>query len=306
VLAKQITELLPPMATVRADLPPALAAALDRCVLKDPDARFANAESLIEALDVAQLTAPPIPVPVRLFANELATLSLIVAGGAVLLFFLGRTMLADPENNGDTLLPLILAASVLLTRVMQSRAEARRLAVDGFSAGDVHRGFLAIMAERDGRRAELRASDRIRAARRRTVRWAVVQLIGTAVTFRLALHFRTRVAPHQYSITWVGTVLVVASTIMLGVGVSLLTRTPLRMPIGERLFRLVWIGPLGRAFVRSASARVARRTLEPAFSTGVAGPVTTPAVVLPPETTINRVAQLEQRVAELERWRKDS
>ncbi len=40
-LVKQITETLPPMASVRPDLPAALADAIDRCLMKDPEARFA-------------------------------------------------------------------------------------------------------------------------------------------------------------------------------------------------------------------------------------------------------------------------
>src|ERR1043165_1157775 len=44
VLARQITEQLPPVQSVRSDLPTPLAGAIDRCVLKDPGERFATAE----------------------------------------------------------------------------------------------------------------------------------------------------------------------------------------------------------------------------------------------------------------------
>jgi len=74
-LVKQITETLAPMSSVRPDLPPALADAIDRCLMKDPAARFARAEELVEALDAAQLMAPEVPVPIRLFAQEAGTLS---------------------------------------------------------------------------------------------------------------------------------------------------------------------------------------------------------------------------------------
>ena len=44
LIVKQLTEVLPPAASLRADLPAALAAAIDSCVAKEPSARFASAE----------------------------------------------------------------------------------------------------------------------------------------------------------------------------------------------------------------------------------------------------------------------
>src|SRR5205823_5289129 len=55
VLARQITEPLTPIQSLRQDLPAALAAAVDRCCVKDPAGRFPTAESLVVALDAAQL-----------------------------------------------------------------------------------------------------------------------------------------------------------------------------------------------------------------------------------------------------------
>jgi hypothetical protein len=79
------------------------------------------------------------------------------------------------------------------------------------------------------------------------------------------------------------------------------------MPIGERLFRLVWLGPVGRGFVRFA-ARSSRSKGGSVVSTSptvakrapVTPPVSIPAIAQP------QLAALESRVAELERWRKES
>jgi hypothetical protein len=86
------------------------------------------------------------------------------------------------------------------------------------------------------------------------------------------------------------------------------------MPIGERLFRVVWLGPPGRAFITLSSRGVVRgktgatmpgvtRASPRAASTaaprtGVAPPPT--PVVAPPT---DHVASLEARIAALERWR---
>ena len=66
ILVKQLTEALPPALSLRPGLPEPMAAAIDRCVAKEPSARFATAEALVEAIDEAKLTAPEIPVPIRL------------------------------------------------------------------------------------------------------------------------------------------------------------------------------------------------------------------------------------------------
>src|SRR4051812_40203368 len=54
VLARQITEKLPSMRSVREDVPEELGAAIDRCVQKDPDERFQTAEALVDTLDAAK------------------------------------------------------------------------------------------------------------------------------------------------------------------------------------------------------------------------------------------------------------
>src|SRR3954471_3085226 len=51
ILARQITEQLPPIQSIRTDVPQALADAIDRCVMKDPAERFQTGEELVETLD---------------------------------------------------------------------------------------------------------------------------------------------------------------------------------------------------------------------------------------------------------------
>src|SRR6202011_2526386 len=86
ILARQITERIAPIIHLRPDLPPALAHAIDRCVEKDPADRFPTAEALVEEIDAAQLAEPEIPLPIRLFAGELSTLSHVVLGTLVIIW----------------------------------------------------------------------------------------------------------------------------------------------------------------------------------------------------------------------------
>src|SRR4051812_9213599 len=78
ILVKQLTETPPSATSLRPNLPEALGTAIDRCVAKEPAARFATAEALVEAIDEAQLAAPEIPLPIRLLSQEVGTLGLIV------------------------------------------------------------------------------------------------------------------------------------------------------------------------------------------------------------------------------------
>lgn len=305
VLARQITESLPPIALQRPDLPSALAEAIDRCVVKDPDGRFQSAESLVEVLDAAQLAAPDIPVPIRLLTQDLGTLSMIIIFGVLIMYLAARALIAADAADEDFLLPLVALFTVLVTRVRVSMREVGLLAAGGFSADAIHRGLESVMAERESRRVELRGDQSLRAARRRTVIMASVQIVVAVAMFRIALSFRHPRPQGGYHVGLPGTVLVFTAIIMFSASLALLSRSPLRMPIGERLFRLVWLGPIGRAFVRVSGRRAWNAAA--AGKGNVTGPAAIPArTVLPGKAVDPKTRSLEARVAALEQWRRES
>jgi eukaryotic-like serine/threonine-protein kinase len=314
VLVRQITEVLPAMLTLRPDLPAPLGDAIDRCVTKDPGARFQHAEALVEALDVAQLAAPEIPLSIRLFAQEAATLSMVLIGGALLTFLAVRSQVQEGVSDADVLLPVILLSGILFTRVLQTFSEARRIARSGFSAGDVHRGLVAVMAERQSLRDELRSDPRTRRVRRRVLTVAVIQLASALVMMAAALSTRTRLGNHSYHTSKPAILITLVGVLVLGMSLVLLMRSPFRMPVGERLFRLVWLGPIGRGFVGLAGRGIARDSgvgSLSAPSNSRAAPVsvsTTAAVVASPVPIppADRITSLEARIAELERWRTEA
>jgi serine/threonine-protein kinase len=296
-LVKQITETLPPMTSVRPDLPAALAEAIDRCLMKDPDARFARAEELVEALDATQLTGPEVPVPIRLFAQEAGTLSLLIVLGSLLAYFMARALGAGTDrDNVDVLIPVVALAGVLITRAVQTFGEARRLAVSGFGADTVLRGFRAVLAERQ--------------ARRRTLGFLALTPFIAAGMIAWGLTFRIRLGPRQFQTPLPGVALLFGAIILFGVSLGLLLRSPFRMPIGERMFRIVWLGPIGRTFIHAAGRGVARANSGSSASAIVAAKsVNRPATPASKPTGArapDRVDALEMRVAELERWRRDS
>jgi hypothetical protein len=70
VLAKHITETAPLLSSVAPEVPKHLAGAIDRCLLKSPADRFANAEDLAAALSQSIEVRREIPVPLRAFLNQ--------------------------------------------------------------------------------------------------------------------------------------------------------------------------------------------------------------------------------------------
>jgi hypothetical protein len=81
------------------------------------------------------------------------------------------------------------------------------------------------------------------------------------------------------------------------------------MPPGERLFRALWLGPFGRAFIRFGSRAVKMRVATSRSLPSVRSATLTPVVALQAPsagsvaTPIDTITALERRVSALESWR---
>ena len=321
ILVRQLTEAVPPVAARRPDLPAPLAAAVDRCTAKEPSERFESAEALVETIDAAQLAAPEIPLHVRLFSQELATLSLVAMFIVVISWAFVTRALASSRMELSMLVPVLLLFTIGMTRLMQVYADARRLAVMGFGADEVIAGLRRTVAEREEVRDQLRADPDTRRRRKATIRIAAAQVALAVALLGYASTMRQEIAPGEYVMPRPVMVMVVSAIIMLGTGLVLLFRSPFRAAPPERLFRRVWIGPLGRAFVRQAGRGV-KRSAAGASRNASAGSGVAAAVAPPPPSpratpaaairsaavapgADARVVELERRVSALERWRAD-
>jgi len=307
IIVRQLTEKLPPAKSMRADLPDALAEAIDRCVMKEPASRFESAESLVEQLDRAQLAAPEVPLPIRLFAHEAGTLGLVLAF-FIIIGWLMYGLAAENETRStfDSLLPLIVLLGVVITRVMQASSEARRMAVAGFSVADVLKGMRAVVDEREEMRAQLRPNVEVQKRRRWTVRIAMAQVVVSIVLFWAAMQLRVQVGPRSYDVGIGATTMVITSLILFGVSFVLLLRSPFRMPVGERLFRMIWLGAFGRWFLRRAARGLTPGVTASTGTTGATATAPRPAVIATPPPQEATLAALDRRVRALEDWRQST
>ncbi|MDF1503501.1 serine/threonine-protein kinase, partial [Roseisolibacter sp. H3M3-2] len=99
LLAQLAATPAPTLLGVRPSLPPRFAAAVDRCLAKDPDARFPSAEALAAAVGDARGSAPATPLPVKDFLRDAGAaggeIGTAVTAAASSLGVLGATMALD-------------------------------------------------------------------------------------------------------------------------------------------------------------------------------------------------------------------
>ena len=113
---------------------------------------------------------------------------------------------------------------------------------------------------------------------------------------------------------------------LFGASLVLLAKSPFRTPPTERLFRIVWLGPIGRGFVwlsmRGVRPNISARHAPPrpplvrgdgSASRSTATPAprveqlrpTLQTGALPSDKVGDPIAGLEARVTELEQWRRN-
>ncbi|MFN8651756.1 MAG: serine/threonine-protein kinase [Gemmatimonadales bacterium] len=303
ILVKQLTELPPAVSSLRSDVPAALADAIHQLVQKEPAARFASAEALVEALEQAQLGGHEVPVPIRLFAQEAGMMGLLAFFMTLIGLLLLQFSLARDRGSLDILIPLLFIFAIVWGRATQTFQQAQRLARLGFGVDEILKGLTAVVDERADMRAQLKADSAFLKQLRRKQVLSGLALVAGVVFFRVAMEMRVPNPGGGYHTGPAGAITVFSATIMFGLGLAGLARSPVRAPPGERLFRLLWLRRPGKFYFRLAGAG------RPA-SASASRPVTAPASAAPSQTTKaaepDRLAALEGRVSALERWRNDS
>ncbi len=308
IIVRQITETIPPIGQQRADLPAPLAEAIDRCLQKDPDARFASAEALVEMIDAAQLAAPEVPLPIRAFGEEAATAVVVLFGGIAMGVLLYYTLKLLIPWDLDRVLPVVLFGAMVWGRLTQTLQMAHRLALRGFGVAEIQRGLGAIMAEHDDDRTQLRTDPRFVRRRRVQIVASVSLFAFSYVADWYALTYqRVLQRPGVYGVLPVGVFILYAVNVMKGMAIVSLIRSPFRRPVSEWVCRWFWLGLPGRVVLSVAARRVprdagaastaARVVVSSGSHSIIAAPPAAPATDIAMQA---RVQDLERRVSTLE------
>ena len=136
LLVRQATESPPTVTRAAPGLPPALGAAIDRCLARDPAGRFADGEALAAALAPAHDARPPLPATLRAWLGARNPLALPYLGWSAAFGTLtvGNIMAWASGNPGSSPGDFILLAMV---------TSAPLVPVVGFHLNQARRQFRA-------------------------------------------------------------------------------------------------------------------------------------------------------------------
>jgi serine/threonine-protein kinase len=185
ILARKLLVTPTPLAEVRGDVPPRFAAAVDRCLARDPAERWPSAEELVVAIRSAG-GGTQIAAPVRAFVREADHVGSEVAnalGASTISTILAILASVMPRPSGDLfgmsfVIVMYLAVMFAMVglagiRVVQLLARARRLLEAGYGHSAVRPALLGEAREQD---FEKRAATGVK----RTVAEVALGVAGTA------------------------------------------------------------------------------------------------------------------------------
>src|SRR5438046_3621579 len=134
VLARHVSEPPPPLASVAPGVPPRLAATIDRCLAKDPGARFPNGAALADAL--AGALDRRAAMAVRAFVTEarhLSTSALLYGAFAAIALPLLAVRLLGPDEPPARAAIVAAAVAIVAVPLAVMVARVRRLRKAGYS-----------------------------------------------------------------------------------------------------------------------------------------------------------------------------
>ena len=272
LMARHATDPAPPLAVVAPAVPRQLARIVDRCLLKEPSARFAGGSELAEAIDhAARLQAAP-PIAVRAFLVEsrhLSGPSLVYAT----LAGLAVPLLAASFWSGEALATKLLASGgvawVLLFPLGYMVRRVRRLFAAGYEREDLVEALEAALERRREELAFLYGEGP--SGFERTMRRLSYAALGAAAA-AVGLHL---FEPAPLTDASLFAAFDVSALAALLAAIVARARTEHRTdPKAERRLRF-WRGPLGRWLCRVAGLRLHRDH--------AAARLPAPASALPPQ-----------------------
>ncbi len=257
-LAKHLTQPAPELASVAPTVPRTLSSAIDRCLLKEPGARFGGGEELAAELGRVLEAKRDVPAPIRLFMEQTreSTTQITAAWVGGLIFMIAPAAWFLTDNMPPTLVIVAYmffwAAMVAVPPFLLSKM-ARRVLAAGYGYEDV---VLALSADVERAREQVAEQH---GEQSELYRWANRVMkggLGVGALSTLAL-FGPYVGDTVAAIEIFG--MLTGSLVGGAAGIFVATTHQLRGAIpGQRWLKL-WKSKIGKALFRVAAAR-----LEPA------------------------------------------
>lgn len=263
VLAKQVTEAPPSLATMGVPVPRKIAGLVDRCLAKDPAHRPASAAALAEQLGVALEQRREMPAALRAFVKRSGRLD----GGGTILTMSGvlfTSVVVAAFFGGRAGLATIVGSAALLPFGAMAMA-ARRLAKMGFAHIDLAPAF---QAEVDQAREE-HAVDHARGATTfERILSGIARVSGVAAGGSLAyLTWSAWSAIKQFApAPWIAWGAAVSTPTFILSSIWYLSLLERRRDVDTGFWARVWNGPVGRLAWTVGRALVRGRVTETAIT----------------------------------------
>ncbi len=182
LLAMHLTQQPPPLAGLRPDLPTEIIDAVERCLGKAPDERWASGEELASALDAMRRSAPEVAPAMRVFLQRFGASVFAMLALGFTLFVVVRQYSGSTNSQDWWLVAAVIAAAMWGSGV-QAVSRVRMLVRQGFRYRDVESAVGSIRAEDTAARDAIKAStdEMRRRARRIRIAWASLAWAPVAI-----------------------------------------------------------------------------------------------------------------------------
>jgi predicted Ser/Thr protein kinase len=255
VLAQHLTQPAAPSSSLARGAPRSLTDAIDRCLEKVPDARFATGEALADALEAARDKAVEVPVPVRVFLDRRR----MVASIFPLVFAAGNgigLVVRLVAHGHAWAAPLVAAIGVVVglggpLAIILYRL--RRLLARGYGREDI---LVGLRRAFDRRREEFLYEFGVEPTLREKAFGAVskVGLGGGAIALALLLVMHGGPTPALAAGGFAG--------VYVGAIATVFSRKWIRLRRGtSSMWSSIWSGPVGTRLIAMAGFRLGRRAV---------------------------------------------
>ncbi len=256
IMVAHISQPAPAVARARPDLPAPLAAVIDRCLLKDPEERFATGEALVESLEAIKLRRTEVAPSIRIFQQKAASTLFLFLLAAILG---GR--LTKSQFDADQLVNRVFLIGILWAMLAQLIRQARSLRFQGFSPEEIQAGLAAIADEGNDERARLRASPVDRARRKKRYAVAAFALaLGLYQRWYMMTYMRTPVGDGMWRVSRPGMLMAGASVVLIAIAIIQVLTDPFRESGIDWIVRLLSQSSIGRAFFKAVGWKVRTTT----------------------------------------------